>query len=88
MPEKNAQYTIPTEFKVSPPVSEITVYNYSILLAHQPVAHGVRTAVPCLHPRTLSSQSWTPGEAAELWDRRRKLLLYLLRSPFLDSFLK
>eukprot|EP00798_Chlamydomonas_sp_ICE-L_P023373 gene23373-30632_t len=35
--------------------------------------------------RSLSNMQWTPGEERELEDRKRKMLLYLLRSPFLDS---
>jgi hypothetical protein len=36
---------------------------------------------PC---RALAAQPWSPGEAAELAERRRRLALYLLRSPLLD----
>ncbi len=41
----------------------------------------------CVH-RGLLQQPWSPGERRELYDRRRKLLFYLLRSPMLDVLLR
>ncbi|KAJ9517478.1 hypothetical protein QJQ45_024956 [Haematococcus lacustris] len=38
--------------------------------------------------RGLAAQHWTPGEAAELAERRRRLLLYLVRPPFVDAFVR
>lgn len=56
--------------------------------------HGLCCAVSVLccpflvRFRRLSDQAWLPGETAELFERRRQLLLYALRSPFLDKFVR
>ena len=39
-------------------------------------------------PRSLSSLDLSAGEVREASDRRRRLLLYLLRSPCLDTLIK
>ncbi|KAG1678952.1 hypothetical protein FOA52_013015 [Chlamydomonas sp. UWO 241] len=38
--------------------------------------------------RSLSSQGWSPGESREISERRRRLLLYLLRSPAVDALVQ
>jgi hypothetical protein len=38
--------------------------------------------------RSLSDQQWSQGELREIWARRQKLLLYLIRSPCLETLVK
>lgn len=41
-----------------------------------------------LSRRGLSTQQWSLGEVQELSERRRRLIMYALRSPFFNSFVR
>lgn len=49
-----------------------------------PLIGKLETHFAACHCRALASQPWSGGEVAELAERRKRLLLYLLRSPLLD----
>jgi hypothetical protein len=63
-------------------------------VTHKHTHTCIPTTHPHIHPyprtphRGLSTQQWSLGEVRELSERRRKLAMYALRSPFYNSFIK